>query len=621
MSYAKLIELHTDRLAEEKKSESTINNSKTVINDWMRIFKCLPETIVGQEFYRFDEYLEKFLKALEAKGTKKDSLRAHKSRISQVKETFEKWRFASDLPWQFHSALNTLQKRKKISWKGLALAALGDKTKDRKIMNWAQNVNLPRIDSLDEIKALENFFNVPEGTLLARLPRRIFGTKTPKMLDWHRSPWGEKQAERTKNKERTKFYDWNTDQEVEFEELTRSKLTLRYTAEDGKRYNNNDTWRVDEDGHNATAHNTKDIIQHFYGFLLKSPNTGRFDTEDLSLALLADFSLIEQWISYTKERAGNSYNGYTEKQLNLVKMLTRKDTGFLWNHPGFSKKYSHSIHQDTWQEVCEDTWLEAKMLLKTIHSKREIKLTRCPRETLSAILSRDQPIQALKELSHEHEKERPLPHQSDTKAAMWHRDEILHEILEAIPLRMKTLARVTYRENGSGTLYRLDSNGSWHLRFHGTAFKNTKGKAKKGLYVELPKSLWEKLDTYIEKYRPILLETYEGNLEKVEHDVFLNNCKLGAYRKYGPPRTLREKAKSLSEHIRYMFRSYLRVSAGGHAYRHIIATDWLKNHPDSYLIVADILHDKIETVIKDYSHLRQEGSLKRYHAYLDTISE
>jgi len=70
-----------------------------------------------------------------------------------------------------------------------------------------------------------------------------------------------------------------------------------------------------------------------------------------------------------------------------------------------------------------------------------------------------------------------------------------------------------------------------------------------------------------------------------------------------------------------MFRTYLGISAGGHAYRHIIATDWLRNHPDSYMIVANILHDNIETVIREYAHLKPEHAMNTYHQYLETIRE
>ncbi|MFC7738605.1 hypothetical protein ACFQX4_22995 [Roseomonas sp. GCM10028921] len=43
---------------------------------------------------------------------------------------------------------------------------------------------------------------------------------------------------------------------------------------------------------------------------------------------------------------------------------------------------------------------------------------------------------------------------------------------------------------------------------------------------------------------------------------------------------------------------------GPHAFRHLWATDWLRRHPDDFFTVAGRLNDKIETVLREYAHLR-----------------
>ena len=53
---------------------------------------------------------------------------------------------------------------------------------------------------------------------------------------------------------------------------------------------------------------------------------------------------------------------------------------------------------------------------------------------------------------------------------------------------------------------------------------------------------------------------------------------------------------------------------GPHAFRHIVATDHLKRHPQDYMTVAQLLHDKLATVMKAYAHLKVDDGLRTLHA-------
>jgi hypothetical protein len=89
LSYEKLIDMVEEHLREESESESSIKNTVSVIRDWMQTFHCLPETIVGNEFYDFEPHLEKFLAKLSQDGKKEAYLRSHTSRITRVNDIFE----------------------------------------------------------------------------------------------------------------------------------------------------------------------------------------------------------------------------------------------------------------------------------------------------------------------------------------------------------------------------------------------------------------------------------------------------------------------------------------------------------------------------------------------------
>lgn len=56
-----------------------------------------------------------------------------------------------------------------------------------------------------------------------------------------------------------------------------------------------------------------------------------------------------------------------------------------------------------------------------------------------------------------------------------------------------------------------------------------------------------------------------------------------------------------------------------HAFRHLVATDWLTAHPNDYLTVAQLLNDELDTVIKNYAHLKRDKSFLRYEDHLSSI--
>jgi len=59
---------------------------------------------------------------------------------------------------------------------------------------------------------------------------------------------------------------------------------------------------------------------------------------------------------------------------------------------------------------------------------------------------------------------------------------------------------------------------------------------------------------------------------------------------------------------------------GTHAFRHLVATDYPRKSPNDFLTVAVLLHDRLETVLAAYAHLREDESFARYEAHLKAIS-
>ena len=58
---------------------------------------------------------------------------------------------------------------------------------------------------------------------------------------------------------------------------------------------------------------------------------------------------------------------------------------------------------------------------------------------------------------------------------------------------------------------------------------------------------------------------------------------------------------------------------GPHTVRHLVATNWLSKHPNDFLTVAELLNDRLETVMSEYAHLKRDTSLGRHSADIDAI--
>ena len=52
---------------------------------------------------------------------------------------------------------------------------------------------------------------------------------------------------------------------------------------------------------------------------------------------------------------------------------------------------------------------------------------------------------------------------------------------------------------------------------------------------------------------------------------------------------------------------------GAHAFRHIVATDYLKRFPGAFKLVSELLCDRLETVMKEYGHTSPMDGLKMHY--------
>ena len=78
---------------------------------------------------------------------------------------------------------------------------------------------------------------------------------------------------------------------------------------------------------------------------------------------------------------------------------------------------------------------------------------------------------------------------------------------------------------------------------------------------------------------------------------------------------------NFSRLVSRLTRSYIPgcMGFGPHSFRHIVATDWLKKHPNDFLTVSELLGDTVETVIREYAHLKQDVAFSRYETYVSGL--
>jgi transcriptional regulator with XRE-family HTH domain len=320
--------------------------------------------------------------------------------------------------------------------------------------------------------------------------------------------------------------------------------------------------------------------------------------------------------------------------------------------------------------------------------KGKVRMTRNPFEpVLEIIRTRQHPITALFDVAKKLETLTPLLVKGSKKRlALHYQDRFQVRLIASNPLRVENFSMMTfipkdyqafkracetYRrrcENKESINYAelyveatADSNlyqkpdGSLHFRYNERDFKNDKGEdleegtLSKPYDVHVLPSVWPALVEYLfGGHRAVLNESIRDGLIKArakrglsplspDEELTVLHCpyvfrpssdgirRLGLKRLdgYGTAQTL---GVTLSERILKLTRRYLRGCKGfsSHACRHLVASDYIKNHPDGYGAAAAALHNTEATVRKHYAWVEASDLMQpwnNYHEQLQELSE
>ena len=331
--------------------------------------------------------------------------------------------------------------------------------------------------------------------------------------------------------------------------------------------------------------------------------------EDISLCLLADTELVKRFLQWLSIKTGNTVA--SRQFLQLARMYLDEEYGFFRHYPEFSAS------TENWLEACRTA---SEYFLNTLHSLEASatqRFSRNPKSKLESLLDSPNPFKHLKQLTKAIESERPAE-SATMDFAVWTRDRFLINLLITNPLRANTISQLTIFKNtigdNQGMLRKVD--GRWRLYIQKKFFKNLGGAAKDDYRADLSPKLNHILEEYLMQ---------RNHLAGSESTYLFRprRCSSWTFHAIDGTSTLITDSQTAMPNnaiyriVRTNVQRALKVDVGTHGFRHLVATAWLKQNPDDYLTVAHILHDTLETVIKNYAHLSPDDGMRRYYDYLE----
>jgi integrase len=628
-TYADLEVAYTAHLKSENKSEQDINNFRSNLNSWRGFFKAEKSTEIRLHFgEKFSVSLEKYKKNQLNNQSKDSTVASKASKLKKLNEFLIAREFLANLSPKFGERLQQLLRNAGFESNNKFWSLyLREKCSDSAFRDWCQGEKSPRRDSIELVGEIERLLNVPTETLTCLL----------------RSTHSQKKGVRrqTANGIRMSvvrqqpYLVWEKYLEEEFQDLVKFK-SGPVKRSGVKRYRNAE-WTTSEGGKLGTAELNKTNLQSFFGYLclpIESSDLtlcGKgYSKKKLTLGLLADKELVEDFITeFKKLRSFDKYNNGHILFLNIVTSLLRPESGYLYLNPQFALKIGLSGNLKEWQEKCVDTRNRLLEIAKDIQyakdsGSNDFRKGRDPKEPIVDILALPNPLIALTDLLGVMLSDLDT-YSSGTRKAVFFRDILLIALLIANPLRIRMFSIMKFDRN----LIRKD-DGSWWISFKREDFKNRKSIASDYEVLVVPE-LIPLIERYKKEFRPLLFGAEESDY------VFLRESSPRAEKpkakklKAKKPKSLIYKVKHileniyiltpkvLSERISIQTKKYMPLSPGfrTHAFRHIVATSIIKSNPENgFFLASKVLHDKLETVEENYSHLKTHEFFEPYNRFL-----
>lgn len=605
------------RLEAEGKSQKRVGNFRTTRKSWMKEFGLIEDSPVGTEFGAgFTESFERYATVLAHEGKSPQTISDRKSMMSAYREAWvELLQEASDrLPeGDFAQVLDKLIESSGMSVGVIARDAVIPK---RTLSSWRTGLAWPNKSSLPRVHRLEEVFNLSFGVLAAKLPKVLWGDSglIRTCLTGYRKHF----SEVVKVKYILKEFPLKL--QAKWDDMFRFYTDAAWLRMRGLKRNSK--WRIREhDNRCPTAEAVRSKIGAFMGYLSlppdnKDPRRGGEGIlpEGLTLGLLSDSDLIYRYLQFKRERTYlKRYNGSAFTWLSLCSSLLRLETGFLWQSPDLGAKLPTPVLAADWHAWCTRHRSVIVSIKQDLAREDEFKMTRDPFEPILALINNQHPLDVLFELADAYEADAPPRRATPRKKAGHYQNLFLIKFATLIPLRVFNLSVMTWKPDGTGNLYQKP-DGCWWVRFEPSYFKNQKGAAKDRPFdVPLHPTLWPYVEEFLFTHRPHLVGASACDY------VFRPGKTRGAanFRNLDQPTS----PNLLSRWVFRLPQHYIPDCPGFslHAFRHLVATEYIKNNPAGYAIAAAILHDKDKTVRQNYAWVMPADKFGFWNDYVSTL--
>lgn len=343
------------------------------------------------------------------------------------------------------------------------------------------------------------------------------------------------------------------------------------------------------------------FIRRFLGYirLPMEEGGGGIPLEEAgTLAWLAVPELVNGYLEFLAARSEGLVHGGHRQFATFVASLVRQDYGYLRQQPAMLQKLpDRFVSGHSWETLCASAY---ELALTWKRSASDI--ARKPEEPIRQLLSLDEPLQPLLAMVDKLDRLALEDTPGSVKEARKRRDALLVAMLLANPLRSRQFSNMRWRADNGGNLYRA-ADGQWRLRFESRDMKNGRVSASRGYDAPLPSWLSARIEAYLEEFRPALIAGgKDGGF------VFPSSRGGGVWTQLG-------------RHVEKLTRRHIPgcPGFGPHAFRHLVATNWLRHNPNDFLTVSELLNDSLHVVLANYAHLRKDDSFGRYENFINSM--
>lgn len=624
-TYSQLIEKHTSELRRNTRAASqhqVIRNHLGALRAFLRTAYKSEHSVVGPELA--DEFTQKLHQHLASSGLSDRSKADRKSLLNAWKSTYEglaprgdtaptkRERRSADAHGSSQNPFEIELKR------ALQDAGLSAKSAARlagvstsAVGRWNRGA-LPNVRSKESVGKLEAVLKVPSNTLLDKLDGCL-ASNVPAPVKAYR--------DRVKAMSKLEFHlkvsELSSGFLQEWNELLVYKTAVRPV--NGLKRSKGGAWSVAQPEHSAihpspinsvtggivhTASLNWGKVSAFLGFLrlpIHEGGLGQEPSRIQTLAWLCVPEAIEAYLQFATQRSGGLKHEGHRSFSNLVASLSREKYGYLRQSSDFiSRLPSDVVAGRTWDFLCDEAHATAEAWASVAADT-----ARNPNEGIAYFLEQAQPLRPIFDAMRRMRRVADGCMPGSVSEAVLRRDEVLLGFFTSNPLRVKNVKTLTWTADNRGHLYKT-STGQWRLRIQAREFKNrggNKNKKRKVYDVAVAPWLTPTLEEYLERHRPVLCQASPAS------QFLFPNSLTG------------ERMDDMSRRVFDVTKRFIPQSGGisPHAFRHLIATAWLEEHPNDFYVVAELLNDTLQVVLNTYSHLKKDTSFSKYEGFVSAM--